>query len=184
MIAPREPSGHSNLASWCRKILRYAISNEVKPGYGYRVRRTTTGTVLEIKPGIGGGLSLAEYKVKEHKAEYLVCRTWDGALEGEDDIKIAKPRELRYSILRETIDGYLISYSAYNEESQTRHAYYSLSYQEDQIIVPRYITEGDYPTIIWAGPMNSGVKDENGIDINLLDVNISARAWAKMDETI
>ena len=61
MIAPNEPVGNGTLASWLRKLLRYVRSCEIKSGVTYRVRRTTTGTILEIEPG--GGASGATIDV-------------------------------------------------------------------------------------------------------------------------
>lgn len=186
MIAPREPSGSSTRANWLRKLLRYVLSNEIKPGTGYMVRRTPTGTILEIRPGSGGGFGASEYQVIEHKAEYLICKKWDSTKNEASggEIKVAKPRELRFSLTSEIIDGFTITYSAWSEASQTRHAYYSAPYQEDQIIVPRYATEGDNKTVIWAASLDGGVKDEYGAPISLLDLNVGARAWAKQDTTI
>jgi len=55
MILPNEPTGHTRLAQWGRKVVRALRSMEIRPGPNYRVKQTALGTVLEIGPSSGGG---------------------------------------------------------------------------------------------------------------------------------
>lgn len=54
----KEPTGSSPLASYLRDMAREINSNAISPGMGYRVRRGTTGTILEIGGGTSGGSTI------------------------------------------------------------------------------------------------------------------------------
>lgn len=54
----KEPTGSSPLASYLREMAREINSNSISPGMGYRVRRGTTGTILEIGTPTGGGAEI------------------------------------------------------------------------------------------------------------------------------
>jgi hypothetical protein len=64
MDAPNPPSGNSNEAAWLRRLRGFCISLRILPGNGYKVRRTTLGTILEILPGAGGGKKAAGMNYK------------------------------------------------------------------------------------------------------------------------
>jgi len=55
MTPPNPPNGSGTLANWLKRLLAYVVAGEIKPGPGYRVRRTTTGTTLDLDRGSGGG---------------------------------------------------------------------------------------------------------------------------------
>lgn len=54
----KEPTGSSPLASYLREMAREINSNAISQGTGYRVRRGTTGTILEIGTPTGGGAEI------------------------------------------------------------------------------------------------------------------------------
>jgi hypothetical protein len=90
MIYPNEPMGSSSLASWCRKLLRWCRSLELQPGVGYRVVKSSSGTVLQLF-GLGGSnasgsnttINAAQrYRVKVVFGSCVGCHTMNGTTEG------------------------------------------------------------------------------------------------------
>jgi hypothetical protein len=90
MISPNEPIGNSSLASWCRKLLRWCRSLELQPGVGYRVVKSSSGTVLQLF-GLGGSgasgsnttINAAQrYRVKVVFGSCFGCHTINGTTEG------------------------------------------------------------------------------------------------------
>lgn len=51
MIFPKEPSGKTNLAAWGRKVVQALRALEVRPSPNYRVKQTSSGTILEFTAG-------------------------------------------------------------------------------------------------------------------------------------
>ncbi len=123
----------------------------------------------------GAGASVSTYRFKSMNSDTLVCHSWDFATEGSDNILIAKPPKLRFSIASEVIDGDTVTYSAYDTGAQTRHATDGGT-SEDQVIVPRYLVDD----VIYVISANTDLLDGDGNPITLLDLNIDARAWAKI----
>jgi hypothetical protein len=173
--APNPPQGSSAQANWLRRIRQHSIENRVLSGRGYRTRRTTAGIILDINPGKGGtGLGLFRFKSMQN--DYLVCRSWNGTVEGTQDVYIAKPPKLRFSISTETIDGVVVAYSGYGPLTQTRNASGGGN-SESQVIVPRYLVND----LIYAMPAPTLVTFVQGpktIKVGLLDINADGRAWS------
>ncbi len=55
MIWPNQPTGNTLMAHWLRRMLHASRASEIKPGVNYRVRRTDSGTFLDIGPQTSGG---------------------------------------------------------------------------------------------------------------------------------
>jgi hypothetical protein len=128
-----------------------------------------TGTALVRvrlgNPGTSTGSStVAWFVYKSMQSDHLVCRSYEGGLEGSIDVNVYKPHQLRFSVGGRTIDGVAISYSAYNIEDQTRTAGL-LANTYTEVITTRYVV-GD---IIAA----------TQIEGEWVDMNIDGRAWAK-----
>lgn len=185
---PGEPTGTSREANWLRRFRAFAVSCRLLPGVGYKLRHSTSGTILEIEPARGGGgttTSAQLYKITNVKREYLVCRTWDGTTDGTTDIYIAKPFKLRETLTGETIDNIAVAYSYSSSGFDTyliRTARATISGQvtsEKQIVVPRYLV-GDK---IYAMPCSAAViTASDGLSIGtitLIDINVDGRAWAR-----
>lgn len=156
------------------------------------IQRTTRGTV--IIPQVvqaAKGITVTVARVKTITDEYLICRSWNGKSEGETDILIAKPEELR-DVEKETIDGQLVTYSNYDWDAQSRLATRIDGQSETQFIVPRYLTEGETISIVRALPCFTGAEYDTGeltdpdnfnsdpvmAPVTLIDLNIAGRAWA------
>jgi hypothetical protein len=172
MERPRPITGSSSQANWLNRLLRLATENVILPGRGYKIARTTAGTVLEIERGGGGsstGSAVSMFKIKSLEADYLVCRTWDGTDEGDEDVNVARPIKLR-NPASEVIDGSTINYVYVSTvdrraeiDGQTDNSF------EAQKIIPRY----EIDSVIFAITADTG--DE---DVEYLDLNTDARAWA------
>jgi hypothetical protein len=156
-----------------------ATENVILPGRGYKIARTTAGTVLEIDFN-GSGLSgvAKQYVIKSVQGDYLTCRavSLDSAgvrTEGATDFFIAKNYQLRNSLASEVVDGTTITYTY--PTTTDRHAV-SGSDTEDQKIVPRYVVD----SIIYAVQTRTGVYKDS-VEIELLDINADARAWSMVE---
>lgn len=164
--------------------LNALLNIRVTRGSSDQVLISDAGTVIQLRPDGGTQTTdntISTYIVKEHFGDYLRCRTWNESAdtEGDTDVYIAKPHELRFSVTEETIDGYTITYSEHSTANQTRLAYYSATHEEDQVIVPRYLTGGDFPTIIRAQQVSGGTGvTVNDVALVLEDCNRGGRAWA------
>lgn len=173
---PNPPSTTSLEMQWLRRIQQAVNACRILPGNGYRVKSLTGGVILEIEPG-GGGAGLALYRFKSMEDDWLVCRTWDGENEGDQDELIVKPWKLRFSTDTETIDNTVVTYTAYDTDAQTRHASSGVApntTEEDQVIVPRYLQDD----LIYVMPAKTLVVDDSDKDLGLIDMNIDGRAWA------
>lgn len=176
MNPPNPPIHTDRDMQWHKRHVQATKANRIKPGVGYRLRRTPGGVILQIARGGGrGGLRL--YRFKSMEDDWLVCRTWDGTNEGDKDILIAKPTKLQFSIDSETIDGTVVTYTLYDTTNQTRHASAGVApntTEEDQVIVPRYLVDD----LIYVASARTLVLDADNKDLGLIDVNIDGRAWA------
>jgi len=47
-------------------------------------------------------MTVGLFHYKSHYGDYVIGRTWDGVLEGDNDVLIAKPLDLRFSDDRST----------------------------------------------------------------------------------
>lgn len=174
---PGMTSGSGQAVAWLNSLLRACKASEIKPGRGYNVRNTPEGSFLDIDFG-SGGISAKRLRFKSSRANYIICRTWDGTTEGTTDIKVAKPAKLRNSITSEVLDGTTITYTytttgsaAYVERTASGAS------SETQRIVPRYILNDE----IWAIGVPVGANDDTSPTpqpLTILDLNIDARAWA------
>lgn len=177
MHYPGEPNFAGPMGAWLRRLLRAAISNQLQPAPGYRIRRTPGGTFLGLDPSAGGGGSFSLHRFKSIQAEYLVCRTWDGTTEGTEDVNIAKPYLLRQSITSRTMHGTPITYTyPGGATSQTRQATGS-GRTETGFITEAYVVND----IIWAVRATTLVT-VSGTALSLLDANVDGRCWGAIEQ--
>lgn len=184
MILPGEPSGSGSLVSWLRRLREFVRSLELKSGKGYMVRRSNSGTVLEIRPGSGGGgAPVTRYRVQSVHDKVLVCHTWDGTTEGTDDVYVAKPPKLRHTITTATVDGTVLTYSystvASNLDKQRDATNGTIT--ESQFVTPRWLLDDEIygieiPQAI-AHPVTAG-SVVSTLETSVIDLNLDARAWA------
>jgi len=176
MNTPNPPI-HTDLEmQWHRRHVQATRANRIRPGVGYKLKRTTGGVILQInRGGARGGLALYRFKVMDE--DFIVCRTWDGTNEGDKDVLIAKPPKLQFQIESETIDGTVVTYTDYDTDAQTRHASAGDPpdvTEEDQVIVPRYLVDD----LIYVMSAKTLIVDDDGNDLGLIDINVDGRAWA------
>lgn len=55
MKPPRRLSGSAPLVDWLNQLLDYVKSLELRESNDVRIKRTTTGTIIEVKAGEGTG---------------------------------------------------------------------------------------------------------------------------------
>lgn len=173
---PPRPTGFDQESLFHQGIWdrNYGRASRARSGLTVKLDRGPGGIVARAKPGRGGGSAgLKLHRFKSMGTDHLVCRTWDGTTEGSTDIKIAKPDKLRFSITAATIDTVALAYSDYDTSAQTRSASDGTS-SETQVITPRYLVND----LIWAMTCTTLVT-VTGTVLTLLDLNISARAWAR-----
>lgn len=173
---PRRPSGsdaQSIFMQWVWDSLR-ALRICETPNTG--TNRTTKGDFLIVNPGVGGA-QLQTFRFKSMKGDYLICRAWNGSVEGSSDIYLAKPVKLRHSITSETIDGTAYTYSSYSLTAQTRVSAPASGSAETQIVVPRYLPND----LIYAMAAPTYVQSEDvpAKAVSLIDVNLDGRAWCQ-----
>lgn len=163
------------------------------------VRRFEDSAGGDAPRGVSGYIAsqASRFLVKEVFDDYLRCRTFDGTTEGDTDIKVAKPPELRKTPYHgKTIaytqlgSSFSLSYSYTNAYTRTVTKVAGGTGSETQVIVPAYIgaATGDYKgeqiyaiTGVGNGTgvvLNPGTQNEERV--NWLDMNVGGRMWAKV----
>lgn len=108
---PGEPTGDSKLAHWLKKLLRACKESHLVEGPGYRVKRGSGGTIIDVIPS-GKSNIVGVYLLQTVEDDYIVAHRWDkeSAKEGTEDILIAKPQKLRTSLSTEVKYGVTHTY--------------------------------------------------------------------------
>jgi len=196
MTEPNAVTGASREAIWLERLRQFCRSLQILPGIGYKVRRTPSGTVLEILPGGGAPISISTWKFESAGQDYIMCRPWDGTkvdMSGSATA-IAMPDSLRGTLATERIDGIVWTYT-YNAPPNQRRTAAGSGITEAQVITPRYVpyelqagipsTDPTYGTLgafkgstIWAISCTTFALDQAGASIGLMDTNRAGRAWA------
>lgn len=178
--APMRPGGTSPEARFDQWVwdMIHALRPQDAPGM---VTHRTTRGVVRIPKAVkgGGGISISAFKFVAKGDDYIECHSWDGTTEGTEPVNIALPFKLRDSRTTETIDGTVITYSAWDSDAQSRLATDDSDppKTETQVITPRYLP-GD---TILAAPAFSGVEDDSDPPktLTLVDLNVDARFYAR-----
>lgn len=100
--------------------------------------------------------------------DHLVCRTWDGDAEGDTDILVAKPWDLR----RTPFDGLTVNGIAYTYDTAIRREANDGETTEWQVITPDYYEDAE---IYAAKGRTTVVIDET----RLSRLSLDTRAWAE-----
>lgn len=182
---PNPPAGDGLLVNWCKRIWAFCLANRLQEGLGYKIIRKTNGFSLAIDtPGGGSSSSPSAHPVgpiTEVRNSIIVIGSGGGT------IYVAKPLELRYTIGAETIDGtnWIYTYDSTFPATDTKHQARiaaSGSYQEQQVITPRYlIGQTIYviqptTTLITAGDL----LDSPGVTPAMVILqDTSGREWAQ-----
>lgn len=118
----------------------------------------------------------AQFRLKQNAADFadhLVCRTWDGIIEGAQNVLIAKPwllqqtpfdDETRENVRYEYSDG--ITRTAYDITDPTEQL------KREEQIHPRYLVDD----IIIATVVATGLIVA-GLPVLWVDVNVDSRGW-------
>jgi len=124
---------------------------------------------------VGGGASgskAKQFKIKSvSSSDYLMCHSYDGVTEGQEDVYVAKPWFLRGNLTWNGKSRLGVSYSATGP--QVRIATKG-TVSETQIVIPHYAVDD----IIYAANAETGVSTADGKAITWIDLNIDGRMWA------
>lgn len=190
---PRKATGNSPLVDTINRLIDRAHSTEAIDSSGVKYNKTLRGTSIAV---LGGGgvskkIQVAQFIVKEIQDDYLNCLKYSStagelpaSATSDDWIKVAKPFELRFTDWDgQTVDGLTFSYALVDFDWARRRATrVSDDVSEIQIIArPWYVGE-----IIYAIKGISGgtfAFDADEVPISWLDLNNTARAWAKTPNT-
>ena len=174
---PRKPTGTS------RKMLFFTAVWEFLWGGKFPFIDTDTvkwdrggsGYAANVKAARGGagGSSVAMYRLKSVQGDYITVRTWDNTIEGDVDILVARPPEIRKPA-SESVDGVLVSYTYVSDIQRTASKTVdSVTTTETQIINPR-LNGNDL--IFPVQVKNTGVF-VSGVELD--KIFFSNRAWTK-----
>jgi hypothetical protein len=127
----------------------------------------------EMADGLSG-VRLRRFAVLSVGYDHLVCRTWDGATQGSEDVLVAKPLELRKTGWHgATIDGVAYTYSSGTARSASKDGD-----SEDQVIGPPYtVSETTLEIVAMAGIAGGTGVDVDGVAVRWIDLNLAARRW-------
>jgi len=131
-----------------------------------------------VQPGgqSESGVALAQFKVKTHTGDFLVCRLYDSAASGSGsgdsgtfDVWVAKPYLLRRSPFSgQTRNGVTYTYDSASARSGTTGGT-----AQQEAITPSYQVDD----IIYGFKNINGEADVT--DCHWVDVNCDGRSWAK-----
>ncbi len=185
MTIPNPLTGTSLQANWLNRLRGAVFSDRLIGGAGYRVRRTTSGTALELLPSFGGGTGapVTMYMIVSIQNEYATCKTWDGTRTagvpqlGSSDVLIAKHRPQRMSISQEVIDGVTINYVYSDSNNRSAN---DGTQAEAQVCYPRYKAYSG-GTLVYPGSVIVAGQPSNGTDVaNVTWQELSpGRVWAR-----
>lgn len=195
MLFPNPIGGGKKSVAWLNKLRAAAMSCRIKSVIGGRLIQSSDGVSLEfVVPPSGGSGAIRMYQLMSESSNYTVCRTLridrTGARTvGPVDLYIAKPPELRHSILEEVIAGETFSYSYTNEHERisTIEDGDDEGLTETQVINPYYLPhdEDNDGSIIYAhDTLGTGVWREVETDVweQLTLLEITGREWAEKNE--
>jgi hypothetical protein len=184
---PRRPEGRGNettFAQWVwdrlAKELRFADSPTIKWS------RTTNGLSANAKGQSGGSGILQTYRVKSRLEDVLVCRTYDGTTEGDEDVFVAVNRNCRYV---NTLDGEILFDGTHYYTAGTALDAFNLvridtlgADAEEQVVSPLYYEdcEIDVMQTNYSGVYYDDTVSEDLQPVTLIEV--SARCWAKIED--
>lgn len=199
---PNEPMGNDQFTNWCRNLLRYVKSLELKGCYNGFVDRSTLGTFVRAQPGKGSTSESAAREIFYYQysmGDYIWCTDIRSPFpNGSIPVytPVAKNPKLRNSIATETIDGILVSYSysAYTVDGQKYLRRDSSipgnSVIEKQDINPRFILNDEIQAekVKGGARINTTASDPANTVLGIAqaieytDTNPDARAWTQRDD--
>jgi hypothetical protein len=185
---PGEISGTHPLRGWLNKLRRAIIARTPQLAPGYRLRENATGFNLEILDAGGDSLGLSLHRLKSVQGDYLTCKAWDGTEAGKTtsdagaDVYIAKPAELRDSIVTETIEGEVFTYTYATGPATTptitnklRTATVGGVVREVQIVTPEWLVNFPIYALRGSTGVFRGPGETNPVPLLMVG---GGRGWA------
>jgi hypothetical protein len=160
------------------RALNALLTMRIVKGPTNQVLIADAGTVLQIATGAtsgaaGGSASADKFRIKSYSGTYITCRTWDGTTEGNSDVYVALPPEIRSSIASEVIDGDTYTYT-YTLATQSRVSVRtSDSDSVTEYMTPRFIVDQEILAIKVNGNTTVSVGG-NALEYQA----ITGREWA------
>lgn len=156
---PRKVTKAGRQHDYERSIRQSLIRSRIGSSQNARIYQTQQATFVNpvdtSSPGGGESTIVAQwFRVKTISFSFLTCRTWEGTTDGDTDIMVAKPQELRGNATRTVTVG-----SASGIES----------------IFPPYLVN----SLIY-GLKPEGKTDVSGGGVGFIewiDANVDARRW-------
>lgn len=169
--------GSSGLERKLDAIVEDLYKLQIVPSSTIQVEQKSHGTILTANVRGGGGSQIATFRYKSMQDDYLVCRTWDWTTEGDTDVLIAKPYDLRMTGWNGVTVVYPSEFSGsvsvlYTKVSSSHRTATSGSEIEDQAIRPFYVPD---KSVIFAMNAETGISE-----VGWIDLNVDARAFAKI----
>lgn len=194
---PKKLNSRASSAAWLNQLRQCVSERTVQFSSNVKLLHHVNGFLFDQpskarneKSEPGGKVN--QYLVKQLFGDYLRCRKIDGSTVGTQDVYIAKPFELR----RTPWHGVTVSYTieefsttltvitvqiSYDYKSGTYRigTILSTSSTEHQTIIPRYVPD---KSVIYASDVEETilVTEESAVDVTKIDLNVGARAWAKV----
>ena len=170
-------------ADWLSRIAAGAVQRITV--IGGKVSRVGNDVVIESDKTARGGASpsnISRMVVKSVQYNHLVCRAYVDGVLGTEDINVAKPHELRQSPW--TSGAYRGVYYELTSPQDRIVMDESEDILEEQVIVPQYLVEADGPIGFKGSEIYALQADTtiSGTDYEWVDLNVGARAWAKVYE--
>lgn len=126
-------------------------------------------------PAVSAGTVTQQFRLNHILRNYLIARTWDSEIEGDEDINIAMP----YLLRRDPWDGSSRGGISYTYVSNGLRQARTHTTSEMQVIVPAYRVRD----VIYASrPIIGGVSVQFPAGLEWLDDNRDGRAWARRFE--
>lgn len=157
------------------KVVQALANGSVQKGPSAEFILTDGNCIIQIPDDSGdsAGVAVQPMTVVSHSTEHIVCTDVSGST-----VNIAKPEALRFPLggtNSRTIGGVTYTFTSYNTTNQTRHVAWAGG-TEDQVIVDQYLASD----VIWAAQVQSTGVSVSGVPLIYLDVNVGARAWARI----
>lgn len=103
---PSPLTGSNPLVSWLNRLLAAARSCELKPGVGYKLKKTPQGTVLDIEAKSGGGGFRWQSPNKELDPTLLVAKYTFVYITPGNDIVVTGLTDLVSNALTKACEGF------------------------------------------------------------------------------
>lgn len=111
------------------------------------------------------------FKVTAIHGDYLTCRTWDGATQGNADVLVARPWDLQ----RTPFDGQTVNGVTYTFTSDVERSATDGVTTEVHVVTPPYFVGCEIRAFMHI--QSSGLT-VGSVTVYWEDINVAGRAWA------